>query len=274
MTMVDGGVLYPEMLSKTNLLILDYNVLRYHSFDWIRYSLLKHENFKRLNPKYIELLNYSDDLTRSVAIAKREITEVNPLDVFSGYISECGKPFPASLSYELVQMFNSDAQHITMTDLSYRIGVIFGRNDIHGYLLKFRSDTKVEYNLPENVEVYESDHILNLSVLLKFIDEHNINAIMVDSVDLAASIAYKTKRQMTFMIANYRYNYDTLLDGSLMIKGVRNLNALEYIKKHEFGFFDPFCDLTEYMRRKIHDTNTINSYSGSVPEGDRQSDDQ
>lgn len=272
-TVVNTETLYPDMMRKTNMLIVDYNVLRYHSFDWIRYKLLDRSNFDSFDQKYIDLVKYSDDLSKSVWYAKNTIDDPNPLNLFNNIDKSI--PFPESLNREIVNLCKSDIQktHITMTDLSYRIGIIFGRNDIHGYLLKFKSDKDTVYTLPDNVEVYESDNLLNLNVLLRFIKEHNINAIMVDSIDLAASIACKVDHQMTFMIANYRYNYQTLPDGTLITKGLRELSALEYNKKHEFGFFDPFCDLSEYMRRKLHDTNPINGNPEPVPERDDQPDD-
>lgn len=258
---VDTHVLYPEMMKVTNLLIVDYNVLRYHSFDWIRYKMMDLAYFDGLSPSY-SFLKTETNLANMIHMAKNTITSADPMSVFKQWCEPNSHKFPEDLTKELIQMFNSNIERVTMTDLSKRIGIIFGRGDIHGFVVKFKSDKKTEYDLPNNVKIVESDDMFNIDWLLNFIISNNINAVMVDSVDLAIALAMKTPIQTSFMFGTYRYNFQMYYKSDTVhmpiVKGVRQMNVLEFKRKHEFGTFDPFGDLTEYERRKYYDANPIN----------------
>ena len=54
--------LFPQMLEKTKLLILDYDVTRYHSFDFFRKLLLDRDMFIHLKPEFLPFVRMSDSL--------------------------------------------------------------------------------------------------------------------------------------------------------------------------------------------------------------------
>ena len=88
---------------------------------------------------------------------------------------------------------------------------------------------------------------------LAIIEKHNINAIMLSSMDLAILIAEKLAlagitRSITFIVGNYFYNYEP---DTGMLRNALLLYRLERKYKHEFGVFDPYTGLDAQSRGDV-----------------------
>ena len=231
---------FPQMLQATRLLILDYDVTRYHSFDLFRYLLLNEEMFVQTIPELHPLLKTTDPYEQ-LRIYRKFAPSLNPYDNFvhlrnTMQIQEVEDRFN--------QFIESDQVHVTYTDLYHQLGIIFHRPSFDGYILRYKKDPS-HAPWEENVKVYTSDHVLNLNLAMAIIEKHRINAIIVSSIDVALIICRKLEEMkwstpISFIIGNYAYNFDTKLG---IFHHIQEMNVFEYQRKHEFGVFDPFSGL-------------------------------
>lgn len=243
---VDSNTLWPGMMQKTRLLILDYDVTRYHSFDLFRYLLWSsYDTFKQCDPKYLPMLTVRD-LTHQILFYSRNCDTINPYDNFS---HTRGTVDLKGLEDHFQVMFADTSAKIVPTDISIQYDTVFHRPNIHGYLLRFKNDPHkpVFY---DKVTVYESEHILDLRMAFTIVQKHNINAVMISSVDLAVLLAEKllaagNRNPISFIIGSYFYNYDPELK---TMRHLDRMELLEYKLKHEFGVFDSFSSLSYKQR--------------------------
>jgi hypothetical protein len=234
--------LFPQMMQATKLLILDYDVTRYHSFDLFRYLLLDRELFMKCDPKFIPMIKETDPYIQIKQYMKLA-PSINPYDNFT-HLS--GKLKIVDMEDRINTVISDEAMHYTYTDLYHNLGIAFDRNGINGYILKYKNDP---HTVPweDNVKVYTTDYIFDFAMTIAIIKKHRINAIMVSSVDAAVILCEKLEKEkyydsITFMIGNYPYNYtSTPNDQDLnRLKQLDYLRWFEQNRKHEFGLFDPF----------------------------------
>lgn len=244
------------MMKSTRLMLLDYNVTRFHSFDLFSYLLLNEERFydtiDELKP-FREIPGLMDkiDFLRNTA------TSFNPYEYFNTVPDDK----ILALKNGLNDLFNSKLEHRIPTDLSTRMHVVMQNNNITSYIVQHKAD-KHEPQVPNTAKLVKVDDLFDFDKLITFINQYGINAIMVDSVDTAAYLATKlTAYPISFIIANYRYNFENSDKTSkLFLHGLKMLNLLEFKYKHEFGLFDPYTGITEARRleRLANPNMTIN----------------
>lgn len=241
---LDSHILYPSMMQTTRLLILDYDVTRYHSFDVFRYLLLDKDFFMKCKKEFYPIIKEGDYWDK-VVFYMENCPNFNPFDNFEDAkalsIFDVDRMINDTLGQENIQ--------VTRTDLDKQFDVVFDKPTINGFLLQYKNDKPPSFS--EKVKRYESDRILDLRMAMAIIQKENINAIMVSSVDLAVLIAqrmmkHKIERSMTFIIGNYWYNYDP---STKLMRHMQMMNLFELKKKHEFGIFDPYGSL--HYKRKL-----------------------
>lgn len=141
------------------------------------------------------------------------------------------------------RMFSSDLSKITPTDVSSRFDIVFERNNITGVWVHQPNDSHIP-SFSDKVQQYELKQILDYKELSKIIVNLGLNAVMLSSVDLAVLISYcihqdlNYKQPVSFIVANYRYNYS-----DKTMRQLQSMNMLELLYKDEFGIFDPFTGI-------------------------------
>ena len=237
---VDSHTLYPSMMQMTRLLILDYDVTRYHSFDLFRYLLTDREMFFQCDQHLLEIAK-RQGLAEQIIFYMRHCSNINPYDNFKGYKNTMKID---GLESKLNQLLSEDKLKTTQTNVAQQLRVIFDRPGITGYMLKYTED-KSTTDFDDKVKIYRSKNILDLRMALAIIQKHGINAIMVSSVDVAILVAEHLIKldityPITFIIGTYYYNYNP--DTGIMNK-IDLMNVLEFKYKHEFGLFDPYSGI-------------------------------
>lgn len=246
--------LFPDMMKATRLLIIDHDVCRYHSFDLLRYQLyldavrlgdVGKKHFVSINPEYKCLLSAKTELASQVQFAQRQVCQFNVFNCF-GY--DLGVHDSVTYTVKIHDMLQDPAAKITPTDVNSRFGIIFDRKNITGYILQYTGDTN-HPNYMDKLTQFNDPMLLNLNTAMDIIMEHQINAVMICSTELAVKLAaalYQAgyKKSITFIIGRYAYNF-RCEDGK-MIEPLLNkeMGVLEVNLKHEFGYFDPYSGLT------------------------------
>lgn len=240
--LVDSHTLFPEMMQGTKLLILDYDITRYHSFDLFRFLLLDKKMFCSCDQKFLPFVKMKD-IGEQVFFYMRKNSNINPYDNF-----ELTRDQYKITEYEnrLNGFLNHPKMKMTPTDLDKRLSVLFERNNVTGFLLKYEKDPHIA-GFSEYVKTYTSNHILDLRMALAIITKEQINSMILSSVDVAVLIAEalvkaKITHPITFMICSYYYNYDP---NTNLMRHLKMMNILEYQYKHEFGLINPFTGLTQ-----------------------------
>lgn len=247
---LDSHTLYPDMMKTTKLLVLDYDVTRYHSFDVFRFMLLEKENFMKCKKELYPMLEPGQVFWDKVLFYMEHCPNFNPFDNFEG----ANQLSIHELDDLMNTMLASDRVAVTRTDLDEQFRVVFDKPTVDGFLLQYENDVAPSFT--DTVKRYTSKKILDLRMVMEIIQKENINAIMLSSVDLAVIIAerllaMKDDRNISFIIANYWYNYDP---ETKLMRHIQEMNILEYYRKHEFGIFDPFSSL--HYKRKIEQENS------------------
>lgn len=251
--------LWPGMIKHTRLLLVDYDVCRYHSFDQLRWQLMvdsrdgDYLHFASLRHNLRPLLDGSTDWADQVQFARQNVDRLNIYELFSK--SPVDGPVDTRGDYEkkLHQMMCEEKQKVTPTDVNDRFGVIFDRRDITGFLLQYKTDIN-EPAFLDKVTRIQLNHILNMEIVASIVRTHAINAIMISSAEMALQLAlilikngYKTP--ITFILGRYAYNYyKDQTTGKLRPRFNSEMGELEIALHYEFGFFDPFTGLTYKSR--------------------------
>lgn len=245
--------LFPDMMKATRLLIIDYDVMRYHSFDLLRYTLFTRKDlFGSLKKEYQKLIIPHQEVAEQVQFMRKNVEELNIFDMFN---VDAGVHTSAECAEKFREMFTDKIAKITPTDISNRFNIVFNNSNITGYLLRYTGDPNIPtcYHM---LTVYESPNVLDLSTAVKIITKHQINAVMigpvVSAIELVARLADAGYKQpITVITGNYAYNYRSLEgdEGWKVPFYSREMTYFSLKYRHEFGFFDPFTGLT--YREKV-----------------------
>lgn len=241
--------LYPLMLRNTRLLIIDYDVTRYHSFDFFRYLMYDKGWFLRCQPEFRKEFVLLHNPLKQILMYKKMCPYINPFEMFVAH-NQYHKV--KDMEDWMNEHFADKMLIATPTDVAARFGTALDRNDITGFILKYTNDPHTP-QFGDGVKVYTSDHVLDLRMAVAVVLKHQINAVMLSSVELAVILASKLLSAghsipLTFMIGNYFYNYSPE-NGAL--KHMGELNGLEYHHKYEFGIFDPFTGIEEMRQENL-----------------------
>ena len=240
--------LFPQMLQGARLLVIDYDVTRYHSFDFFRYLLYRKEWFVRCEPQFLKEFVELRNPLKQIYYYKTHGYDINPF-----YYFDTDKYRSPNETENWMNEHFADSDLIaTPTDIGQRLGVIFDRNGISGYLLKYKNDP-YSPGFGDKVTVYTTDHVLNLNMATAIVKQHGINAVMTSSIELAIILAARLKadgwlQPITFMIGSYAYNYDA---NTGRLRHIPAINALELYYKHEFGVFNPFTGLEQMKNENL-----------------------
>lgn len=238
----DSNTLWPLMMQQTRLLIFDYDVTRYHSFDLFSTLLLDREMFNHCDAKFLDFVTTSSYSDR-ILFYKNKVEQLNVYEHFTNTRGLVNRD-----EYEKnvnAKLFKSPRAVTTETEISVNFNVIFYRDGISGYLLRYKDDPH-EPLFIDQVKVYESDRILDLRMAKAIIQEHRINAVLMSSAELAVELALGLlaigyEEPISFLLGGYRYNF---IDEFQYLKNMKIMASLERKYRYEFSLFDPFSNLT------------------------------
>lgn len=240
--------LFPQMLQKTKLLILDYDVTRYHSFDLFRWVLLDREMFMSLKPELHQFVKYSDSMDQLWWFIRNN----RNINIYDNFTSTKNKIDLTEYENRLNTAMRADNMIITQTDITKRFSVVFNKNSVETFWLKYKHDMNHIIGEDDIQKIYTTDRVLDLRMAVAVIQKEVINAVMVANSELMILLIKKLREvgytnQISFMLGTYAYNYDPR---SGIMRNISLINKLEYLYKYEFGVFDPFTGLhTERKER-------------------------
>ena len=237
---------FPSLMRSTRMLLIDYDLTRYHSFELFSYLLLQKEYFMAVKDKeFLSTFVKQPDLNHKVLYYVRHATEYNPYLLF-----EDNYHLTTSEMEDQLNLLFSKLDRLIPTDLDDRLYALFKNNNIDGYLLKYTNDPHIPSYESALNKVYTSDHILDLRMAVEIIKYHRINAVMTSSLRIIMQlIGYLTDQgypePLSFFFGTYFYNYDPETKN---MKFMGTMNIVEYFKKYEFNIIDTFTEL-DILRR-------------------------
>ena len=256
------STLFPNVMKKTRLLIIDHDVCRYHSFDLLRYQLYldtltgNKQHFKSLKSPYRYILQPDVELSEKIRFMQNT---VNCFNIFECFDDNMGVINSDKYTHQLQYMLCDTVAKITPTDVNSKFNIVFDRKNIDGFLLRYRNDMN-KPSCYDQMVVYETESILDLNTAVSVIKREQINAVMICSVELAVHLAARLYKEgytssISFIIGRYCYNFirhDETGEFILPLYG-EDMRTFELRLGHEFGYFDPFSQLT-YRAHFIKET--------------------
>ena len=226
---------------KTNLLIIDHNTFRYHTYDMLSVLLLAR---KKLLPLIKDWFHPFFQLETPAERAR--FLEVNMANLDFSEVFNAMEPDPATYIKNFSNFtrceYESDEsgrKHITMTQLWGNLSPALERGDINIFVLR---DTHETYNmrLPSKTRYFKTDNLWDLATIRQLMSDFDINAVLLDSIEIAARLSVNTK-DTSYIFGTHRYNYAVDNKTSTKIYRKFDLLAQSENKLHnEFGMFDPF----------------------------------
>lgn len=241
------------MTRDTNLLIIDHNTFRYHTYDLIAHLLMDKELAPKLFSSFkddFKIFPQLETIWEKVALIKSFMKSYDISDVFSTF--EDDKDYPnrylKSLELMLHDEMESGKVNITETDLYGRLVAPLEKPSISIYVLRHKYET-YDMHLPLKTRYFTCSNLFDVRMLSKFIKDKDINAVLLDNAEIAARLSIYTENT-TFIFGNYRYNYLPDKDPNLgLFRGIEVLAASERQKHNEFGTFDPFPVPQKFIRK-------------------------
>ena len=239
-------------LGPVHLLLIDYDLTRFHSFDLFRWCLLDHDLFQHAMPELKKIVQLPE-VADQVNFYRLNCVSFNPLDHFTTYKDQPGNDH-AFLTQVLNQMYGHPMERITTTDLDYRMDAVFANRNLHVTLLKMKNDSHYPRFLDfvKNVDVVEWDSLFCPHDLAQYTIEHGINAVMCGSAELLlpylvllTSMNYR--KPMQVFIGKYAYNYEwKQLNGTSfrMLGRTVEFAAMSERMKYSFATIDTYSGLT------------------------------
>ena len=219
---------------KSHILIIDYNTFHYTSFDVFRAILLNRDFAKSLLPEYKAFFRM--DYMQQVKFFFENQMERDLYHLFSKFPQ---KKFPYDI-YDLLDVYYGfDGSVTTNTDLNTYMGAALGSKTIGDISILRHPDDKSELYVPDDCKIFRTKGLFNTDSIVSFIEHHRVDAVILDSVDLAIDISENTENT-TFIFGSYQYNYFFDQKNRLrFLKRMDDMNRLEYNKHHQYGKFDP-----------------------------------
>lgn len=221
------------------------------------------EHFSSIRSELRPLLDIRMDVANQVRLAQEKIDQINIYRLFSTPLPEGQVDTRIWYESRLREMLSDKRALVTMTDIAMRFGIVFERNDITGYVMRYKADSS-ELEFADKVKILPANHVLNIDVIAAAVKQYRINAIMMSSSELSLRLAAKLVTEgyttpITFIIGRYAYNYfyDNRMK-KLVPKFNEEMAQFETVYKYEYGFFEPFTGLAyqNYLveREKHHST--------------------
>lgn len=219
---------------KSHILIIDYNTFHYTSFDVFRAILLNREFARNLLPEYKTFFRM--DYTHQMKFFLEHQTERDLYHLFS---TNPPKSFPYDMYDLLDAYYTFDGSVITNTDLNTYIGAALESKTIGDISILRHPNDNSKLNVPKGCKVFRTKGLFNADSITKFIEYHRVDAVILDSVDLAIDISENTENT-TFIFGSYQYNFFFDQKNQLrFLKRMDDMNRLEYKRHHQYGRFDP-----------------------------------
>ena len=233
--------LFPQMMSNTRMLIIDYDVTRVHSFDIFRMLLLDDSLVYNIDPNLYPILT-AESFEEQLGYYIQFTSSLCPYDLFTNTkdklkLADYEKLIPDLINNELIR--------ITPTDIMDQFSVVFARNSITGYLLRYDSD-KTEIPWENQVKTFTSKSILDMRMASAIIEKYHINAVMCSSIESAILLRKRLDtinytEPMTFMVGNYAYNFDPEHLGVMKLSHYMYHYTVTY--RDEYGTFSPYANI-------------------------------
>lgn len=244
---------------QARMLIIDYDVCRFHSFDLFRFILLDYEYFKRLKPEFAPFVQFKI-LDDQVDFYRSHCTSFNPFNHFNLEHPVTGE----ILCNYLVDILKHPKMKSVMTDITTRFDAAISALHANCTLLQLNNDL----NRPtffDQIETITTDIIFDPAFVSHLVIDMNINTIMVSSIEYAMILAsYLIKMgykiPIEWYIAKYYYNYEKIeIKGRKLpiIKCVNQMQQLHETLRYSFQLFDPFSTLT--YKNKLLEQNGGNT---------------
>ena len=256
----------PEMMDPIRLLIVDHDVLRYHSFDLVRYTLREcvksHDvdTFKSLQPNFQFLVNRKHTENEQIRLMRNRMESFYALDCF-----DVLKDKITLKEYEawMRSMFASDDELITPTDIGRNFDVVFARSNVWGFLLRYKGDS-YQPDFGARVKSIEVGSVLDLNLACEQILINRINGVLVANAQFCIELALKCvaagiKWKIDFMVGRYAYNFVVEDGKTIMPKYNEEFKNLELKYGFSFGYFDPITRLSSplYQNAIKEETNYV-----------------
>lgn len=235
---------------QSRILILDYDVTRFHSFDLFRYLCLDKSFFMKMDPVYVEMFRGHKPIAEQVDFYRSTCSSLNPFDNFPVYKDQVQ---PNQLDQYMNSMFKNERAAIMETDLSTALYTVLCSTSVTGFWVHYQNDPhKAGFADAVGLQSDVVDEMFRPKEIAKYIIKNAINSLIVSSVEFAILISSALIKEeyhtpMTLMICNYNYNYEPFeYKGNQFkqIKHVQTLLNLEDGYQYEIGMIDPFTGLT------------------------------
>ena len=255
-------------IDPVNLLIIDYDVTRFHTFDVFRWCLLDKVLFSDMIDE-IKPMVYTSAVADQVDFYRLNCISSNPLNHFKQY-----RDHPGNTKDFMEQIFSKACTDtkvkITKTDISTRLNVILSNKLVSGILLQYQFDPHVpEFTEVCDIKTEKWDSITDVRKLVSYTIEHQINAVMCGNIDLLTPylilLSEKVKTPMQVFICKYGYNYEWRYPNQKPVRVLRYtpmLAALEEKYKYSFALVDSYSGLTYRdgilnRERRLHNEDLI-----------------
>lgn len=233
----------PKILWKTHILVIDYNTFHYTSLDVFRTILLNREFADALLPEYRSFFRM-----RFPQQAKFFFENQTNRDLYQLFSLHAQKQFPMDM-YDLIDRYQTFSSRVyTDTDLNTYLHAALQSNTIDKISILRHPDDTTPLNVPGSCRIFRTKGLFNAEIISSFINSNHINAVILDSVDLALEISEKTEN-VTFLFGTYRYNFEyDHTNGLRYLKRMNDMTTMEIQQKHEYGRFDPIRALTKISK--------------------------
>ena len=257
-----------ELISRTaRILIVDYDVLRYHSFDMFRWLIRDPNYFIRVRDKNFlkSFASVGRNVMDQVALYRSTCPSISPFEMLE-HVPETDHD---RLMKFLDRMLKDPKAKTTHTDMSIQLGSILNNAQITLHIRRHSSDNTdhILLNTPARtpIQISRSDRLLEPHEIVSYIRTNGINMVICSSIELITTIGILLIEQgyhepMTMMFGSYYYNYMdidipkesrtvmTHLNKIPVLKTFSICNELESQYQYEFGIFDSFTGITDTKR--------------------------
>lgn len=245
---------------RTNLMILDFDVLRFHSFDFFRYLLLDKSYFMQIDPMFLPMLRNHLPIAEQVDFYRSTCSNINPFDNFRHTAGSV--KFNEIDQYINAMLKNPNAKSV-MTQLSVSLYTSLCSSMMTTHVIRYRSDTTKPTCISDakNIIIANVDEMFRPKDIAEYIVSNRINALMISSIDLAILVSAELLRlqyrePMTIMVCNYRYNYISInvqKESMLVLNHPQEITSLIDNYQYEFCTIDPFTGIT-YNKRILQNS--------------------
>ena len=226
----------------TNMLIIDHNTFRFHTYDMICALLLSKAGLSlsaHLTEDFKNFLKCETWLERAIYV-KSYLKNLDFCEVFDIFERDPGRyirDFEEFLKCEY--QAPDQKHHVTHTQLWANLNPVLERSDISVSVLRHKYET-YDIRLPRKTKFYTTTNLWSLKTLRDIIGDLKVNAVVIDSAEFAAQLAAHFK-DITFIFGEYRYNYRGDIPQKFgTFRSLDLLLAAQNQNNDEFGTFDPY----------------------------------